>query len=247
MKWIWQLPGWRDFPYKTELFEEYEQKFLDLAGQALGALKHIEKDGQTQLRVELLRNEALQTSEIEGELLDKDSLQSSIQKQFGLKVTKENRSLKEQGVSEMLMKVYRSYDEPLSHDFIRSLHHHLFHQQRSDAGEYRTDEAPMQVVSGSIDRPIVHYEAPPSAQVEEELEALISWYNEAHSSRMPSLVLAAITHLWFETIHPFEDGNGRVGRALAEKSLSQSLGRPALISLSSTIQKKKSAYYDAFT
>ena len=247
MKWIWQLSDWRNFPYKSERLEEYEQQFIDLAGQALGTLKHIQKDGQTQLRVELLRNEALLTSEIEGEYLDKDSLQSSIQKQFGLSVSKENKFLKEQGVSDMLMEVYRDYNATLSHSFIQSLHKCLFRGQRKDAGQYREHEAPMQVVSGSIANPTVHYEAPPSSQVKAELEALISWHNEAHLNRsVPPLAVAAITHLWFETIHPFEDGNGRVGRALAEKSLSQSLKRPALISLSSAIQKKKSAYYDAF-
>lgn len=248
MKWNWQLPDWRKFTYNTQPFESYEQKFLYLAGQSLGALKHIEKDGQKHLQIEILRDEALQTSEIEGEFLDQDSVQSSLRKQFGLQVSQPNYLLREKGISELLVTVYQHYDKPLSHELIQQWHGILFQEQRSDAGSYRSDEAPMQVVSGSIDRPTVHFEAPPSEQVLEEITALIDWYNEQHKTKAtPPLALAAITHLWFESIHPFEDGNGRVGRALAEKSLSQSLGRPALISLSTTIAKKKQDYYDAFS
>ncbi len=248
MNWNWQLSDWREFTYNQEEFIEYERRFLDLAGQSLGALRHIEKEGQKHLQVELLRNEAVQTSEIEGEILDRDSVQSSIRRQFGLQVTRPNQLLREQGISEVLVDVYENFDAPLSHDLLRRWHDLLFQQQRGDAGHYRTHTAPMQVVSGSLDKPMVHFEAPPSAQVEEELEALITWYNAQHQTgTTPPLALAAITHLWFESIHPFEDGNGRVGRALAEKSLSQSLGRPALISISSAIQKQRKAYYDAFT
>jgi len=248
MHWIWQLSDWRTFPYDVDLFHQYEKEFLDVAGQSLGTLRHIEKGGQTEVQVELLRNEALQTSEIEGEYLDKESLQSSLQRQFGLRGVKENHLLREKGVSELLVKIYREFHTPMSHHFLQSLHSTLFQGQRNDAGQYRDSREAMQVVSGAIDNPTAHYEAPPSERVLEELDAFISWYNEAHQSgSIPCLALAAITHLWFETIHPFEDGNGRIGRALAEKSLSQSLGRPALISISSTIQKKKNAYYDALS
>lgn len=248
MKWNWQLSGWKSFAYKVDEFQEYEKKFLELSGQCMGALKHVEKEGKTQLQIEILRDEALQTSEIEGELLDRDSVQSSIRRQFGLQVSKPNHLLKEKGISELIVSVYKDYERPLSHELITHWHYLLFQEQRSDAGNYRKHIAPMQVVSGSIDRPVVHFEAPPSAQVRAELDAFIEWYNEAHQEKsIPPLAIAAITHLWFESIHPFEDGNGRVGRALAEKSLSQSLKRPALISLSSVIQKKKKAYYDAFT
>ncbi len=247
MKWNWQLEDWREFYYQAELVEQFEQEFIDLSGQALGALRHIEKDGRAQLRVEIIRDEALQTSEIEGEFLDRDSLQSSLRRQFGLQVNEENKLLKEKGISELLFNVFESYGEPLSHELLQRWHGALFQKQREDAGQYRQHSAPMQVVSGAIHEPTVHFEAPPSSQVLEELDALILWYNKQHEKKTtPPVAIAAITHLWFESIHPFEDGNGRVGRALAEKSLSQSLQRPALISLSTAIQRKKSDYYAAF-
>jgi len=104
----------------------------------------------------------------------------------------------------------------------------------------------MQVISGAIHASTVHFEATPSGQIYEELNALIDWFNEQHEvKKIPPLIITGIAHLWFESIHPFEDGNGRIGRALAEKSLSQSLGRPALISLSTAIECKKKNYYDA--
>jgi Fic family protein len=248
MGWNWQLEDWREFCYQAEFVEKFEQEFVDLSGQALGALRHIEKDGRAQLRVEIIRDEALQTSEIEGEFLDRDSLQSSLRQKFGLQVDVENKLLKEKGISELLFSVFESYDEPLSHELFQRWHRALFQKQREDAGYYRQHIAAMQVVSGAIHNPIVHFEAPPSSQVIEELDALILWYNEQHEKKAtPPVAIAAITHLWFESIHPFEDGNGRVGRALAEKSLSQSLKRPALISLSTAIQRKKSDYYAAFS
>ena len=248
MKWIWQLEDWTQFTYEEKNLSQYEQKFLDLSGQVLGALNHIEKEGRVELQIDIIRNEALQTSEIEGEYLDKDSVQSSLLNQFGLKVPRKNHLLKEKGISELLASVYQNWNTPLSHDLLKSWHYTLFQKQREDAGCYRAYEDAMQVVSGSIENPKVHYEAPPSSQVSDEIEHFIQWYNEAHHKKSPApLAIAAIAHLWFESIHPFEDGNGRIGRAIAEKSLSQSLGRPALISLSTAIQNKKKGYYTAFS
>ena len=248
MAWNWQLPDWREFTYPSERFEQLEQDFISLSGQALGALRHIEKDGKDQLRVEIIRDEALQTSEIEGEYLDRNSLQSSLRRHFGLQVATDNKLLREKGISELLIDVYENYQAALSHKLLQQWHAKLFQKQRDDAGKYRQHDEAMQVVSGAIHNPTVHFEAPPSTQVTTELDALILWYNEQHKLKtIPPVTIAAIAHLWFESIHPFEDGNGRVGRALAEKSLSQSLQRPALISLSTAIQHKKSDYYAAFT
>ena len=247
MAWNWQLPDWGEFTYQSKHFEELEHDFMHLSGQALGALSHIEKDGKNQLRIEIIRDEALRTSEIEGEHLDRDSLQSSLRRHFGLQVSSDNKLVREKGISELLIDVYENYQRPLSHELLKQWHAKLFQKQREDAGEYRQHEDAMQVVSGTVHQPKVHFEAPPSGQVNDELNALIDWYNEQHKTKSTTPVaIAAIAHLWFESIHPFEDGNGRVGRALAEKSLSQSLGRPALISLSTAIGRKKGDYYAAF-
>ncbi len=118
-----------------------------------------------------------------------------------------------------------------------------------EVGAWRTHIEPMQVVSGAMGNQKVHYEAPPSARVPEEMNRFITWFNETAPGGKKEIkkapVRSAVAHLYFETIHPFEDGNGRIGRAIAEKALSQGIGRPAVLSLSKAIEEKKSAYYDA--
>jgi len=119
-------------------------------------------------------------------------------------------------------------------------------QGRSDLKEiglFRSMGDPMQIVSGPIHQPIVHFEAPPVVEVPREMERYLNWFSTSQGT-MPALARAATAHLYFESIHPFEDGNGRIGRALAELSLSQSLGKPVLLALSKTITKRKKLYYD---
>jgi len=115
-------------------------------------------------------------------------------------------------------------------------------------GGYRTHADPMQVVSGRADRPKVHFEAPPSSAMAAEMELFVRWFNKTAPTGiepLPPLIRAGIAHLYFVAIHPFEDGNGRIGRALSEKSLAQNLGQPSLIALSYTIERARNAYYDA--
>jgi Fic family protein len=113
-------------------------------------------------------------------------------------------------------------------------------------GSYRRHDDPMQIVSGAIGHEHVHYEAPPSARIKKEMDAFIAWFNDTApngKNPLPALTRAGIAHLYFESIHPFEDGNGRIGRALAEKSLAQNLGQPTLIALAFTIERRRKAYY----
>lgn len=118
-------------------------------------------------------------------------------------------------------------------------------ERRILLGPRRTQKEPMRVVSASLSYPKVFFEAPPSAQVPAEIAAFINWFNESRKDIRQGAVRAGLSHLYFESIHPFEDGNGRIGRAISEKALSQGLGRPALLSLSRTIEADKRAYYDA--
>jgi Fic family protein len=113
----------------------------------------------------------------------------------------------------------------------------------TDVGRYRTHSDAMQLVSGSIHDPKIHFEAPPSKNVPQEMQRFTLWFNA--SMTMPAITRAAIAHLWFETIHPFEDGNGRIGRAIAEKALAQSLDAPTLTALAQTIHRHRNAYYEA--
>ncbi|NTU56507.1 MAG: Fic family protein, partial [Anaerolineales bacterium] len=194
--------------------------------------------------------EALKTSEIEGEYLDRDSLQSSICRQFGLNTDNRKISPAEQGIAEVMVDLYRGFEAPLSHAMLFEWHKMLTNGRRDlkDIGRYRTHSEPMQIVSGAIYAPKVHFEAPPSSQMMLEMERFIAWFNDSApkgKKLLPALLRAGIAHLYFVSIHPFEDGNGRIGRAIAEKALAQCLGQPTLIAIAYTIERNKKAYYEA--
>jgi Fic family protein len=154
------------------------------------------------------------------------------------------------GVGKLMAVVRNTYDEPLSKQIVKEWHQYLFTSQNHITVEnWRSHSAPMQVVSGRVDKPTVHFEAPPSSEIPQQMEDFIRWFNEsAPNGNNPikyAPIRAAIAHLYFESIHPFEDGNGRIGRAISDKTLSQSVGYPLLLSLSATIEGNKKAYYTA--
>src|SRR5262249_5898397 len=154
------------------------------------------------------------------------------------------------GAAALMIDVRSSFAAPLSEEMLLSWHRMIMQGHRHvAAGRWRTHVESMQVVSGPIGRERMHFEAPLSVQVLEEMQRYIQWFNDTapggkHEIKKAA-VRSAIAHLYFESIHPFEDGNGRIGRAIAEKALSQGIGRPVLLSLSKTIEQKKKAYYQA--
>jgi Fic family protein len=192
----------------------------------------------------------MSTSEIEGEMLDRSSIQSSLRKQFGLQADRKRVKPAEQGIAEMMVDLYLSFAAPLSGPTLFAWHRMVTNGRRDlhDVGRYRTSPEPMQIVSGALYRPKVHFEAPPSSSLKGEMRRFMDWFNRSgrgSDEPLPALARAGIAHLYFETIHPFEDGNGRIGRALAEKSLAQSLGQPSLTALATTILRKRKSYYQA--
>ncbi len=245
--WNWQQKDWPNFSYDEQSVKEIEDLFLKNAGECSGALKHISDDDKEVLKVELLSEEALKTSEIEGEFLNRDSLQSSICHQFGLKTDNRKIPPVEQGIAAMMVNLYKTFDNPLSHDYLWQWHQMPINgQQNIKIGAYRDNEDPMQVVSGVVYNPKIHFEAPPANILHTEMEAFINWFNATSkkgTTPLPALTRAAIAHLYFVCIHPFEDGNGRISRALAEKSLAQNLNQPTLISLAYTIERERKNYY----
>jgi len=250
MKWNWQLPDWPDFAWDKARLALAEEQFLVGGGVLLGTIKHLGEEERNQLTVEAMSTEAVTTSEIEGEVLDRASVQSSIQKQLGLAADNRRVSPREQGTAEMMVDLYRTFSAPLSEEVIFAWHRMLMtgRQDVKDVGCYRTSDEPMQVVSGVIGAPKVHFEAPPSAQVPRETAGFIDWFKRTApggAEPLPALTRAGTAHLYFESIHPFEDGNGRVGRAIAEKSLAQSLGQPTLIVLAATLLARCASYYHA--
>src|SRR3989344_2074366 len=149
-------------------------------------------------------------------------------------------------MAEMMVTIYREYASPLTQYELDSWNAALM-QGRTDlerVGAYRTHEDPMQIVSGGIGHETVHFEAPPSKDVPRHMKEFIHWFNDSLATLTP-LTRAGIAHLYAVSIHPYEDGNGRMARALAEKALSQSIGAPALSGISRQIAVKKSTYYDA--
>jgi Fic family protein len=249
MAWNWQQPDWPEFTYDAAALETLEKQFLLLSGEFIGAFKHIGANDRDILKIELISDEALKTSEIEGEFLNRDSLQSSLRQQFGLATDNRRISPAERGIAEMMVDLYRGFAGPLTHETMFGWHGMIMSGQRriQVIGGYRTHAEAMQVVSGSMHDPKVHFEAPPSKRMKKEMDAFVAWFNEtAPNGRRPlsALTRAGIAHLYFVSVHPFEDGNGRIGRGLAEKSLAQNLGQPSLIALAYTIERGRKAYYD---
>jgi Fic family protein len=250
MKWNWQQKEWPHFKYNKALLDELELDFTHKSGVFLGTFKHIDSNEKLDLSINLICDEALKTSAIEGEYLNRDSLHSSISKNFGLKADKKKSSLAEEGISELMVDLYQNYSKPLSSQTLKQWYSMIISGRKDldNIKSYRTHESPMQVVSGPIHNPKVHFEAPPSQNMIKEMNRFIDWFNKSQPKAkepLPTLIRAGIAHLYFVSIHPFEDGNGRIARALAEKSLSQCLGQPTLIALSIAIEKQKKKYYDA--
>lgn len=248
--WNWQQQDWPNFTYASATIATMEQDFLQQSGLSFGISKHIASAEKSDLIISLISNEALKTSEIEGEILDRESLQSSIKKHFGLKVPRSHNHPAENGAAEMMIDLYKQYDAPLTHEILWTWHEMLMNGRRDlqNIGCYRTHADPMQVVSGYHHKPTVHFEAPPSKDMMAEMVHFIQWFNDSApngKTPLPPLVRSAITHLYFVSIHPFEDGNGRIGRALIEKVLAQYLKQPTLIALSQIINDKRKAYYQA--
>ncbi len=247
----WQQPDWPDFKYKLENIEDKLFDFAERSGRVSGLMAGLPDDTQTEAIVDLMVSEAVKTSEIEGEYLSRQDVMSSLRNNLGLGQTIEHvRDKRAEGAAELMIDVRNSYAEVLTEDKLFSWHRMIMKgNRRVTIGEWRHHEESMQVVSGALGKEKIHFEAPPTSQVPKEMAQFIQWFNETGPGGKCEIknpmVRSAIAHLYFETIHPFEDGNGRIGRAISEKALSQSLHQPVLLSLSRSIESNKKAYYDA--
>lgn len=163
MRWNWTEPDWPNFRFDSAAVEPFERRFLLSAGEILGAVRHVTGDERDLLRIELLSEEAMRTSAIEGEVLDRGSVQSSLRRQFGLISDGAASKPRERGVAEMMVDVHSTYAAPLNHETLSRWHGMLLVHDRSleTIGAYRRHADAMQIVSGRIDRPTVHFEAPP--------------------------------------------------------------------------------------
>jgi len=247
MRYNWQQKGWPNFQYKTDVIEEMLFDFAQRTGRISGVLDGFSESEQAEAIINLMVSEAIKTSEIEGEYLSRKDVMSSIRRNLGLNpelpVTKDKRV---EGVTELMLAIRKHFTAPLTEKMLSDWHTKLMKGSKGiKIGHWRTHEEPMQIVSGAMGREVVHFEAPPSNTLASEMSRFITWFNESKHIIKKPIIRSAIAHLYFESIHPFEDGNGRIGRAVSEKALSQSIGRPVLFSLSKSIESNKKAYYNA--
>ena len=247
----WQQSDWPNFTYNLSGLEDELFSIAEKVGRVTGKWQALPEDTQQEAVINMMVAEAIKTSEIEGEYLSRKDVLSSIRKNLGLHgETEYIKDRRAAGVAELMIDVRNTCDEPITKEKLFSWHRMLLEGSEGfKVGVWRTHKESMQVVSGAIGKEIVHYEAPPSSRVPQEMQQFITWFNDSAPEGKKGIRLApvrsAIAHLYFETIHPFEDGNGRIGRAVAEKALSQGIGRPVLLSLSETIESNKRDYYDA--
>jgi Fic family protein len=251
MPYNWQQKDWPGFTYNLQEIDDLLLLFAERTGHVSGMIKTLSDETQLETVINIMVAEAVKTSEIEGEFVSRKDVLSSIRKNLGLLKTvatiKDKRAV---GVSKLMIDIRNTFKEVLTDKKIFEWHSMLMENNSGIlAGKWRKHKEPMQIVSGAIGKQKVHFEAPPSEKVPGEMKQFIKWFNDTAPGGQKRIkkapLRAAIAHLYFESIHPFEDGNGRIGRAIAEKALSQCIGRPVMLSLSKTIEADKKAYYTA--
>jgi len=244
----WQQKEWPDFKFDIINIEMFLYLFYERVGHVTGMLKAIPDDLQMETLIEIMVAEAIKTSEIEGEFLSRRDVVSSIKKNLGLVTLDENKDARAAGISMLIINVRNTFSDPMSEQSLFAWHTMLMSDVKDvEIGKWRTHKEPMQVISGALGKQKIHFEAPPSDIVPKEMTNFIKWFNDTTPGSKNEIshapIRAAISHLYFESIHPFEDGNGRIGRAIAEKALSQGIGRPVMLSLSKIIESNKKKYY----
>jgi len=247
--WIWQRPGWPRFTWNSAAIAAPLAAARRAQGEIAGMAKLLDPNLDLHAQLEVLAAEGVATSAIEGEKFDPVNLRSSLAHRLGLPTAglpAPSRSV--EGLADVLLDATRQYDEPLTLKQLCAWQAALFPTGRSGLQKIRVGalrgESPMQIVSGPVGRKKVHYEAPPRSRLARDIERFLAWFN-APPADLDGLLRAGLTHAWFELIHPFEDGNGRVGRALLDRALAQDEQRAVrLYSMSARIMVVRDDYYD---
>lgn len=247
---IHQLPEWPHLQWSTEALAGPLAEIRHRQGRLLGRMEGLGFPLQKEAELETLTLDVIKSSEIEGESLDPDQVRSSIARRLGMDAGGAGAADRNvEGVVEMMLDATQHFDTPLSDDRLFGWHAALFPTGRSGmrkiiAGAWRDDaNGPMQVVSGTVGREKVHYEAPAAAQLAREMSVFLTWANGSSDST-DAVLKAALAHLWFVTVHPFDDGNGRIARAIADWQLARSENSPQrFYSMSAQIRRERSDYY----
>ncbi len=251
LTYIHQLPGWPEFRWSHERLADRLAAVRHRQGRLIGRMEALGLRLQREATLQSLTEEVLKSSEIEGEILDKDQVRSSLARRLGVDIgglTPADRHV--EGIVEMMLDATEKYAEPLTAERLFGWHAALFPTGRSGmrkitVGNWRAPEAdPMQVVSGPEGRQRVHFEAPASERLDAEMKAFLAWF-DADTENVDPVLKAGIAHLWFVTIHPFEDGNGRIARAIADQQLARSeQSTHRFYSMSAQIRQERNAYYN---
>jgi len=247
---IYERPDWPEFKWNTDEVLTLLVKVRNLQGRVVGQMGALGFDLKNQANLEILTQDVLRSSEIEGELLNPEQVRSSIIRQLGLDISglvHSDRNV--DGVVEMMIDAAENFNKPLNKQRLFGWHNALFPTGYSGmykvlVGKWRDgSKGPMQVVSGPIGKEKIHYQAPSSGCLEKEMKKFLEWLN--HHQDIDLVIKAALAHLWFVTLHPFEDGNGRIARALTDMILAQSDGQSyRFYSMSAQIRNERKQYYD---
>ncbi len=247
---IWQQDSWTNFHWDDKAILFLLGKVRVLQGQLIGKMSLLGFDLKNSSELDILTTEVTKSSEIEGEILDSDQVRSSVARHLGM----DNSGLPEadryiDGVVQVMIDATQNYDRLLTKERLFNWHAALFPTGKSGmykimVGDWRKDESgAMQVVSGAMGKEKVHYQAPDSADVPEEMKKFLSWAN--NGDKIDPVLKAAVAHLWFVTIHPFDDGNGRLARTIADMFLTRADGIPQrFYSMSAQIRKERKQYYE---
>jgi len=247
---IHSLKDWPRFRWEPKRLSERLADVRYRQGRLVGRMRALGFPLQTEAVLQTLTEDVLKSSEIEGEKLDRDQVRSSIARRLGIDIgglTAADRHV--EGVVEMMLDATQHFAKPLTGERLFSWHAALFPTGRSGmskikVGTWRDDKTgPMQVISGAIGKERVHYEAPRTGRLRGEMKKFLDWFNQKDSADL--VLKAGIAHLWFVTIHPFDDGNGRIARAIADMVLARSEeSAQRFYSMSAQIQQERKAYYD---
>lgn len=245
MTYIYQQPNWPKFDWSIEELSPYLANIRFKQGKLFGSMEALGFEIRNKTFLEIITTDVIKTSEIEGEILNPEQVRSSVARHLGINIEQSVPSGRDiDGVVEMLLDAAQNFSEPLTKERLFKWHSWLFpNSGKINAGNWRDgSNGPMQVVSGAIGRENVHFEAPAANQIEREMQIFFEWFNNGKD--IDPVLKAAISHFWFVTIHPFEDGNGRIARAIADMQLARVDGSThRFYSMSARIQKDWKEYY----
>lgn len=251
-QWIWQQPDWPDFNWQAERLTPLLRECVQAQGQLMGMAGSVSNALGAQAELDALLQNIVTSSAIEGEQLNVGSVRSSLARRLGVAlIDGDNVSQRSEGLAQLMLDATRRFAEPLSSERLLEWHRWLFPDQDTEltsrslrVGALRGGE-PMQVVSGRIDRPTVHFEAPPREGLEDQLEQFLQWFEASqHQTALDPMLRAGIAHFWFVTLHPFDDGNGRLTRTITDLALAQGEAQAIrFYAMSASILDDRSGYY----